>query len=43
MSVAAFDFHTSTRFVFGADTIDRLGTIARELGGNAYWSPAIKG
>ena len=27
-----FDFHVPTRLVFGAGTIDRLGTLARELG-----------
>jgi len=28
----SFDFQLSTRFVFGVDTIDRLGRFARELG-----------
>src|ERR1700733_7474334 len=30
--VRAFDFHTSTRVVFGPGTLNRLGELARELG-----------
>src|SRR5204863_1072654 len=28
----AFDFHSPTRVVFGAGTLNRLGEVARELG-----------
>jgi len=32
MSLTGFDFHPRTRLVFGVDTVDRLGELARELG-----------
>ena len=31
-ALQAFDFHSPTRVVFGAGTLDRLGEVARELG-----------
>ena len=31
--LSAFDFEPRTRVVFGSGTIDRLGAVARELGG----------
>src|SRR5262249_237738 len=31
-TLQAFDFHTSTRVVFGPGTLNRLGELARELG-----------
>ena len=34
MPLQPFDFHTPTRVVFGPGTLDRLGEVARELGGN---------
>jgi alcohol dehydrogenase len=33
-TLAHFDYHPLTRVVFGAGTLDQLGTLARELGGN---------